>query len=367
MPVLMGITMMSCFHSRSIPISENIIPCNDSTLLTISDTICIDIDSEMNPMPFVSQIYGYNGQDHYFVLDNSKLYNYNLHENSLESITAFDVVPELNSLSGFRVWNNGIVLYDYKKKTLFVINIDGSLVNKYTISNSFGIDCWGISGTEILGNDEVIYLSGPPSNDSPDKFDRNTTSISLNPLNGEIIAGGIRPQLYSDYSLGNDYFWRVYHTVDDSNQLYISLPASNEIFIFDKEMNFVKKFNMSSRYNKNLIESAHDLNHSEEKRYYLSQDSYGPITYDALNKCIYRIVTHPMNSDNIVGRTLKPFSIVVSDTNGKLLSETPILNTNNSMFYDVIFATARGLYMQIFSEDESKIKFVTFNFTNHEK
>lgn len=367
MPMIMGITMMSCSHSRSIPSSENTISSNDSTLLSISDTICIDIDSEMNPMPFVSQIYVNNGQDHYFVLDDSKLYNYNLHENSLESITTFDNLPQLNGLSGFRMWNNRILLYDYKTKTLFIMNMDGTLVKKYNISNNFGIDCWGISGTEILGNDDVIYLSGPPNNDTLENFDKNNTTIALNPLNGEITAGGIRPQLYSEYYFGNDYFWRVYHTIDDSNQIYISIPASNDVFIFDKELNFVKKFNMSSRYNKNLIEPEQDLNHSEEKRYYLSQDSYGPITYDSSKGCLYRIATHPMESDNILGRTLKPFSIVVSDTNGNLLSETPILNTNNCMFYDVIFATDRGLYMQIFSEDENKIKFVIFNIANREK
>ena len=358
--LLAGITMMSCSERRVISISPQDQICNDSTMLAITDTIILTIDSAMNPMPFVSQIFTQNGNDHYFVLDNRKLYDYNLDQKILESIHTLDTLPPLDNLSGFRILDDGAVYYDYKSGSVFILNSEGTIINMIPINFDHGIDCWGISGTEVIGNNDVVYLSGPPSKASGFVEDYNNTTLFINPKSKTVKVGGKRSDIYRDFSLGRDYYWRVFHTIDDEGKLYISLPGSTEVYVFDEEMNLIREFTMNSRYNTSLMESDKDMTHTEEKKYYLSQDSFGTIAYDPNSDLIYRIATHPYSHNNMDGKTLKPFSILVADKDGKIVTETPIINTDNSMYYDVMFATSKGLYMQIDSEDENLIKFVIF-------
>lgn len=329
-------------------------------MLAITDTIILTIDSAMNPMPFVSQIFTQNGNDHYFVLDNRKLYDYNLDQKILESIHTLDTLPPLDNLSGFRILDDGAVYYDYKSGSVFILNSEGTIINMIPINFDHGIDCWGISGTEVIGNNDVVYLSGPPSKASGFVEDYNNTTLFINPKSKTVKVGGKRSDIYRDFSLGRDYYWRVFHTIDDEGKLYISLPGSTEVYVFDEEMNLIREFTMNSRYNTSLMESDKDMTHTEEKKYYLSQDSFGTIAYDPNSDLIYRIATHPYSHNNMDGKTLKPFSILVADKDGKIVTETPIINTDNSMYYDVMFATSKGLYMQIDSEDENLIKFVIF-------
>lgn len=314
----------------------------------------------MNPMPFVSQIITKNGNDHYYALDNHKLFDYNLQFNTLDTIYTLDNLPLLDNLSGFSLWDGGILFYDYKSSNVLISNKEDTTIKKIPISLDQGIDCWGISGTEVLGNDKVIYLSGPPKKESGFKEDYNNTTISINPMSRKINVGGKRSDIYREYLLGKDYFWRVYHTMDEDNNLYVSIPGSTDIYVFDSGLNLVREFTMSSRYNQMLQEAEPDLSHMEEKKFYLFQDSFGPITYDTASGLLYRIATHPFTRDNITGMTLKPFSIIVADKYGRMVTETQIINKDNSMFYDVMFATSIGLYMQILSEDENIVKFVIF-------
>lgn len=359
--LFISITITSCRERSTIVLSDDGLVSNDSVYLSVVDTVVINIGHELNPVPYISHIETVDGNDYYFGLDNQAIHIYDLNNDSLVGILSLDKLPKLSGLSGFYYSEGKYVVYDYKRRTISVLNDDASLDAIIPIGKSNVIDPWGIAGTSILLHNDIVFLSGPPSYDSKTS---SVTSISLNINTKEKILGGFRPDIYDNYFIGYDYLWRVFHTIDDDGNLIISLPASPQINIFDKDMKLKRSFSMRSRYNCDLLEAPEQMTSYDEKLYYLGQHTYGPIEYDPVRKLLYRIATHPMYNIRHGGMTLKPFSIIVATMDGKVISETPIINYDNSMFYDIIASTSRGLYMQVFSEDENKMKFIVFNTRN---
>lgn len=359
--LFLSITTTSCSDRSIIPTTDDGVVSFDSVYLSIVDTVVINIPQELNPVPSVSQIEELCGQDYYIALDNQAIYVFDIYGDSLKRVVSLDHVSKLSNLSGLYYYNDTYVIYDYKHGVIGLLDSNANVKVMFPIGNEKVIDPWGIAGTSVLLSSDHVFLSGPPINI---KNDKEATSMSIDINSGKILTGGFRPKIYGKYNLGHDYMWRVYHTVDGHGNLIVSLPASSEVYVFDEKMRLIKSFYMKSRYATSLFEASPNMTSYEEKKYYLGLSTYGPIEFDGDRNLLYRIATHPMGDFRMGGMTLKPFSVITSDLNGNLISETPILNNDNSMFYDLISATSKGLYMQVLSQNENQMKFVLFKHEN---
>lgn len=360
MATIIAVAITACTSRVTIPLEDGITFSSDSTLFFIQDTLSIDIHSDLNPTPSISQIINHNGSDFYLSFDNQSINIYNLTNNHFEHKLPLSSIPHLKSLSGFRYIDKFYYIYDYTRNHIYKLDTIGKICSDLALHSTQEIDPWGISGTSIIGDSTTIYLSGPPSRKSK-KNDFNKTSIAVDLSTGTFVEGGTRPSSYSNFKIGKDYFWRVYHTMDSNGNLVISLPNSPFVYVFDRNLTLINKFQMASRYSKELTEATSNMSSVEEKMYYLTHDSYGPIEYDNSKNLFYRIATHPMSNIKFGGRTLKPFSIIITDEKGKYVSETPIFKHDNTIFYDILGATPTGLYIQIHSHNEDIIKFIILN------
>jgi len=354
---VLAVVIVACNSKNVIPNDNGITFCPDSISYYVADTIFLNIDADANPTPNISQIINYNDSDYYIALDNQTIYSYNIDGNYIDNVIQLSSIPSLKSLSGFRYTGEYYLIYDYKSRYIYKIDTMGNLISKVSLQEISDIDPWGISGTPILEANSIVYMSGPPGGKAINR-DINKTSISVNLSTGEIQEGGIRPDNYLNYNMGRDYFWRVCHTLDSIGNLVVSLPSSPNVYVFDCNLELVNEFQMASRYNGIFTEAASGMSSAEEKLYYLMHDSYGAIEYDKYKKRFYRIATHPLTDIKLGRRTLKPFSIIVTDECGHYICETPILNLNNTIFYDILGVTPKGLYIQEHNIDENVIKFI---------
>ena len=121
---------------------------------------------------------------------------------------------------------------------------------------------------------------------------------------------------------------------------------------------------MGSRYSNSINSSSYntlEVFKDKELRieYFISQNSYGNILYDKYRDVFYRIAKHPLTKWD--GKTfIKPFSIIVMNRNGKLISETPILKDYATLNLGNIHVTEKGLLIQKMSKNENVIEFVNY-------
>lgn len=165
---------------------------------------------------------------------------------------------------------------------------------------------------------------------------------------------------------GGLYMNFINDCIDSDGRIVFSFPASNYIYRYNNQLQFIDSLYMGSRYINEITglpyPSLNFLKNKDERvRYYLSQSSYSRIIYDKYNNLYYRIAHSPAKSgdeDYIV----KPLSIIVMTTDGELVTETPIEKDYRNIITPNAHITKHGLIMQKRNEneDESKLEFYTF-------
>lgn len=367
--IVIIMTIASCRNNTiDIPIPN--IACNDSTLLKISDTISLNVGNELNPIPFVSQLYiSSNSMEIYIAKDEKWLYFYDILGDSLLSKISLSNTHTLHAFSGFVHLGDSTLVYSYPTQELFMLNNNFETIWKRAVDN----DCANLINLEALSASPLLFLqghivlSGTPKR-NPYKYDTYPVSVSCDLRTGEMAVGGNRPNYYRQNDVGGDYMWRVFHARGVGDKLVYSFPLSPYIEIYSKELVKESEFCMASRYSSlprekdSFLKSS--LEGSDEKAYYLSLDTYGSVIYDELRKVYYRIATHPKEKYREGEMSLKPFSIIVADCEGKILSETPVYYHKNTMYYDKIYISSQGLLMQIRSDNENEMKFAVFTLEN---
>ncbi len=361
--IIMAIT--SC-QDRIIHIPIPEISCSDSTLLKVTDTLSLNIGNELNPIPYVSQLYISDSTEVYIAKDEQQLYFYNLFADSLLHKVNLNKCPNLKAFSGFKYLRDNTLIYCYLTQEILLLDEKFEIVWRTTINegNNSLIHMEALSGSPLLFSQEHIILSGTPKS-NPYKYNgAYPVSISYSLKDKTAIAGGERPEFYQKKSVGGNYMWRVFHTLNSEENIVYSFPLSPYIEIYSNKLIKSKEFYMGSRYSNLPLEMSSSLietlTDSKEKTYYLNLDTYGPIIFDQFRNVYYRIATHPKANYREGEMTLKPFSIIVMDCKGIILSETPIFFHNNTMFYDKIYISSRGLLMQIKSDNENEMKFLVF-------
>lgn len=318
----------------------------------------------------MSQLYISDSMEVYIAKDEQQLYFYNILADSLLRKVNLNNCPILSSYSGFRYLGDSILIYCYPKQELLMLDEQFEIAWRNVINkdNNLPINMEALSGSPLLLSERRIILSGIPKSNPYEYHDAYPVSFSYGLKDKTAITGGERPEFYQRKSVGGGYMWRVFHTLNLEGNIVYSFPLSPYIELYSDKLVKSEEFFMASRYNTSPVEMSSSLigsfNDSKEKAYYLSLDTYGSILFDKFRNVYYRIATHPKVNYREGEMTLKPFSIIVMDCEGVVISETPIFFHNNTMYYDKIYISSQGLLMQVKSDNENEMKFIVFTLGN---
>lgn len=364
----MSFTMIFCSKQGSYVVENQGGFSQDSISLKITDSITLNIGDRIVPMPMQSQVMEDNDSLKYYILDENKLYCFDLMNDRLIDTKDVKGCGTLNNYSGFRIHNkDSLFVYNYKKKELYILNRNGGKINAFGFpSNQKNVSPEAINQSPIIISSGLAVLSGIPISKKSRMTANDPISAIYDLSSGKIKFGAHMSDDYSKGYFGGVYFNSIYHCLDSENRLVYSFPASNYIYRYKlNNMELEDSIYMGSRYTKR-IESAPEptleflKDENERIKYYVNKDSYSGILYDPYRQLYYRIAEHP--SENIDDPFPKPFSIIVMDMHGKIITETPIQTSYGKFNRANMHVIKDGLLIQKKTENENQIKFAIYKF-----
>lgn len=367
---LFGIILFnSCTNNTAYSISNPQSGSCDSTLLHRDDSVVrINIGEYLNPHPLASQFYNDGIDNYYIMLDENNLYLLDL--NSGQQLKKdLSCCGRLNNYSGFLYLGDTLFVYAYKDKMAFMLNDKGDVMKKWLVKDKslhkHSVDAEAITDFPMLYVPPKLFLSGTSLGSLEGKdLQEYPVECSID-LNKDVISYGIEyPEQYRLADFGGLYLNNVYHALADGGHLVYSFPTDHFVQFYSSDFSGKKSVYMGSRYADVIVSSIQNSfelfkDKDELIKYYISQHSYARILYDKYRGLYYRIAQHPL-PDWEGGNFVKPFSIIVMNEKGELLSETPIVKDYSSLDLHNMHVTEEGLLIQRRTENEDVIEFVKY-------
>lgn len=367
-PILVATTSLfsQCSSKDAFIVENQGSPAMDSLAMQCVDTIELHIGERIRPIPSSSQIIENESETKYAILDENRIALFDLLDDS--TLTEIDLkeCSPLKNYSGFQILNNdSIFVYNYSKKICYLTNWNGKVLNSQAIPEKLTkmISPEALSCTPPLHPDGKIIISGTPISHSVTNGE-DPISISWDYKSHEMTPFASYSDEYTKAYFGGIYFNTIYQCCDDSDLIAYSFPASNNIYRYNSNLEFLDSLYMGSRYTSQIVSqngNVLDFLSDKDRRleYFLNQSSYGQVFFNPTTKQYYRIAEQPLDELDS-DKQRKPFSIIVMDKNGHLLTETPILNIDRTLINANSHIYKDGLIIQLESEDENIIKFVYY-------
>lgn len=354
--------LIACTGNGVYTVVNDGLPASDSTLLVKKDTvISINIGSRIDPLSIQTQMLSDKGDTRYLIGDENQINIFDINNDTLLNRIPMENAGKINNYSGFSYINtDSILVYDYAKKILSLINTDGKVTKMISLHDRMsGLSPEALSISPILYSDNKVIMSGIPISSKTTLEKSDHISVMIDMQNGEVKTGAYFPDEYRKGYFGGVYYNTISHCIDNQDRIVYSFPASNYIYRYDTNLNFIDSLYMGSRYTKSIpaIEgSLKEILGSKENResYFAKNHSYGKIIFNPYDSVYHRIAAHPSDSFP------KPFSIITLSMEGKHLSETPILAESNSLISCNAFISPLGLLIQQKTPDENEIHFVIY-------
>lgn len=359
--------LTSCIGDRGSIIVNDGIASNDSVSLQRVDTLTLHIGNRIKPIPTCSQLIDDSCNVKYIILDARKLNVFDFEADSLIAKVDVKSCGNLRDYSGFYCAPDGkSYLFNYGDKRLSVIDDNGTVSKVYYIPEDIlkDVSPEPIDGSHIIVGNGNAILSGLPLSGKTRFSKEDPISLKIDLQSGTVTQGAAFSDEYNKAFFGGLYFNTIYQCKGDSSRIVYSFPASNYIYRYDANLSLIDSLYMGSRYTKEIkpcglsfLEAIKD----KDKRldYYISENSYSNIAFDQQHGLYYRIANHPRIIER-KGNFRTPFSIIVMDTDGNLLAETPIVDD----YYNIVTLNSHvykgGLLLQLISDDEDVIKFVYY-------
>lgn len=339
----------------SIRISPN--GCSDKTIF---------VGKQIGNRPLASQLVNLEGVDRYYMLDDEMLYVFNWEDGQLCDSIMLKHSGKMNDYSGFNVISeDSILLYNYSQKTIQYVNRNGEVFKSLELNKikSLQTDIESLNHSRIQQMHDCIIASGATLGDTREtKISERPVSVAINVSNAATQPIMQYPKIYRDANWGGVYMNTVYHTSSDGRYVFYSFPIEHNVYKLDLQNGKISTFSMGSKYCKVISSSKSDflgefLDKNKRTEYYLHEHSYAMIMYDEYRKHIIRIAEHPADGMNEDGTFAKPFSIIISDMNGKILSESPMFENAQDLDLYNMHITKQGLAIALIQKNEDIIVF----------
>lgn len=367
--LLISLMLVSCSRKEVFPMYNIGEFAMDSTLLFRNDsTVKFYIGERITPKPLISQFIEDNmGNVNYILLDENILYKFNTSNGKLVSLNKIENCGNLNSYSGFLSVRDTTFIYNYNNKILYMLDSTYTIKKKWSligIGRNSNFDPEALTDSPILHINGNVILSGVKL-----RSIRNNSNLSIscniNTYNNQISYGCHYPEQYVKGNFGDVYLNFIYHAKAEEDKIVYSFPTDHYVYFYSSNFEFKEKKYMGSRYAQ-TINSSDDSSSSLFKdkeqriRYYINQNSYSNILYDKYRNVYYRIAQHPLSNWKSGEKFIKPFSIIVMDVEGNLLTETSIQKDYFNLNLHNMHVTKEGLLIQKETTNENIVEFIRF-------
>ena len=360
----------SCKDERMCNINPNYGNNVDSNRISIRDYTkkTIFVGDNIGNRPLTSQVVRVSGVEKYYMLDDEKMYIFDWENGHLCDSIILKKSGKLNNYSGFNViTEDSILLYNYSRKTIQYVNKKGEIFKTIELKNAKSlytdIEALNYSKIQIINNN--IIASGSTLGDTRDRRAlRKSASVTINVSSVEAQSLLQYPEIYRKADWGGVYMNTVYHT-SSSRYMFYSFPIDHNVYKVDILNRSVSSFFMGSKYCQCICSNSGDfleefMDKDKRIKYYLREHSYSMILYDEYRKQLIRVAEHPTEVMNEDGTFAKPFSIIISDMNGKILSESKIIEDAMELDLLNMHITKQGLVIALIQKDENIIVFKCF-------
>ena len=343
--------------------------------LTSEGFFDVYLDSITSFQNTTTSVVNLNGEDHLAVMDNSSrnVNFYNL-ENSgkrfsvpLEPLGPSAILQPMSfyvhNLDSIFVYDfsHGVKLMDSKGKVYSHYDDIGLLRG---IDYDFPTAMILNSLPMILKNGKIYYM--------PSSLDWDLKIMGAYDLNSRNEFEFIDYPSVLRSNRINNHFKIAFHAFTDDN-IVVSFPLLDSLYVYTYEGAFVRKINASSSYfdskqsykEKEVVPRSPSAKQTSQYARTINENpSYFAVLYDRNSDLFYRFCSLPNSDDFSPDPRIRPFTITISDLDGKVLSELKIDNDNYMVGHPQVlgFIYKKKLYLQRRDVDNDDIlRFEIFN------
>jgi hypothetical protein len=328
----------------------------------------LELDSITTPIVTYPQYFDLNGIEYLStinVIDNSiKIFELNSRKSFKTISFDSDGPNRLTDLLSFHIINQDSLFYLDKIGNLYLLDSNSSILNRWRAKdhNEKGQPLFYDNILPITGDfkKQVIF-----PNYYTTQIDRKLFFI-LDFENNQFTYKVAPPEEYVNgfYGVGDFGNWNF---IENNDGYILNFPNINEIFHYDKQLNFVKKIELKidgptidivNPLPKNFdLSNASQLNEKEIEGKLKSSYVYGYLLFDRKSEKFIRFLKYPIppssqNSNDVVTRNERKYSILIFDKNFDFIKEMKI-PFDEYLINEIGFFVKDGfLYLQKKSLDE---------------
>jgi hypothetical protein len=172
------------------------------------------------------------------------------------------------------------------------------------------------------------------------------------------------PEIYRDANWAGSSFRMVYTCFNEKNHMVFSFPADHNIYeVVSPDSAIITHYAGSKHIDTitSFSQPGEIKNRNVVNKYFSTTSSYSTLIYDKYRKCYYRIADLAIKSyaQGFKERSVKPFTIIMLDSNFNIVGETPIPHLSHSRISFLV--TEKGLLLRKYDKDDEHLTFSIFS------
>jgi hypothetical protein len=278
------------------------------------------------------------------------------------------------NVQGYYIVNKDTVyLYDYWTHKFILVNGKGEIMEKIDFSEQFlstGNDTIPSSPypstcqpIRMAGNYMILQGMNDGIVDENTKGTITAVTALCDLSNKTIRFVNPYPEVYGKTkdlvkSWGVFSYRMVPYDLNDKGEMVLSYPADDHIHVYDISSNTTRRF-FAGYSAKDKISPMTNPSVQVDLMQYLEQTIYAGIFFDTYHKLYYRLVMKPLKDYdlNIRETQLKEMSIIILNEAFEKIGEYDLKEKTG--LYSKCFVSPEGLHINVLSDDDDYLKFIT--------
>lgn len=273
---------------------------------------------------------------------------------------------------------DSIWLYQSWEKNLVLVNNKGIIVDKRnlqdkiaqsSLKNRLSVEPFPLTDMPIRKVDDLFVLQGFNGPEVVNGF-RPACSVFYDLKADTVSVANEYPSIYGEPSKMNDnwgtFSYRAIPYTLNEYKMVLSFPASDDIYVYDLKSGKKESYFAGTSLETD-ISSIEGVQKSQLEKHYLEQLQYAGIFYDKYNDLYYRLAVLPIFDYDIHDKQTqqKPLAVIILNSNFEKVGE---FNLGIGRYkYRNVFVSKEGLHLNVYSEDDDYLKFITLKVLKNEK
>ena len=267
---------------------------------------------------------------------------------------------------------DSIYLYDYWQNTLILVDRKGKIINKINLTDKLfqpTEDCvippspFPRTDAPIRKVKDNIILNGMNGRTGECKNPTCMVTVLYNLKDSSILFANPYPEIYGNHSeitssWGVFSYREVFYDINDQDEMIVSFPADDHVYIYDISSGITKKF-FSGHSSKDHIFPIRKNTAYGAIVQFLEQTQYVGVFFDKYRNLYYRLIVHPLNDYDVNNRRTwsKKISVIILNSHFIKVGEYDLEEKTN--LCSNTFVSEEGLHINVESEDDDYLKFIS--------